>query len=309
MNGTSTDFHLYGPNGAELGLLLGAENPYFEVEETGLYYLKTASTSPEGLYAFWLRPVERPLLVSFATAGTLDGVAFAPGDVMVYSSLADSWEMYFDASDIGLNGNLVAFDYAGGLVLTYDKAYKYGQQTVRPQDAMRFVEVSHGDYTNGYLNWEFVGRNQGLTTAGEAIDALADGPVYPPQISISTKGAASVPGATRTLKAQKDDLLVFEPDLSGEGNHYWYTAIDGATLSLQGANLIGLDDIPYGVGWYLLFDRPVTINGVAYEQNDVILCRQAPDGQTCASSEEAFDSALFGGYPVDAIDVMPVEYE
>ena len=63
------------------------------------------------------------------------------------------------------------------------------------------------------------------------------------------------------------------------------------------------------MGWYLLYDRPVTINGVAYDQNDVILCRVAPDGQTCASSEKAFDSALFGGYRVDAIDVMMVEYE
>ena len=309
LTGTDMHFQLLGPNGEDLGFLVGAEQPIFKVKETGVHYLKNIFLPGGGLYSFWLRPVERPLLVSFATAGTLDGVAFAPGDAMVYSSLADSWAMYFDASDIGLNGNLVALDFAGGLVLTYDKAYKYGQWTVRPQDAMRFVEVSHGDYTNGYLNWEFLGRNQGLTTAGEAIDALADGPVYPPQISISTKGAASVPGATQILKAQKDDLLVFEPDLYGQGNDYWYTAINGATLNLQGANLIGLDDIPYGVGWYLLFDRPVTINGVAYDLNDVILCRQAPDGQTCVSSEEAFDSALFGGYRVDAIDVMLPEYE
>ena len=309
MQGTSTDFQLYGPDGQELRLLLGAELPYFEVEESGVHYLKTVSPSAEGLYGFWLRPAEQPLLVSFATAGTLGGLAFEPGDIVVYSPLLDTWAMYFDASDLHLKGNLVAFDYAGGLVMTYDKAYKYGGETIRPQDALRFVEVSHGDYTNGYFIWELDGSDVGLTTANEAIDALADGPVYPPQISISTKGGASVPGAAGALKAQKDDLLVFEPDLSGQDNDYWYTPIDGAALGLMGANLIGLDVLPYGEGWYLVFDRPVTINGVAYDLNDVILCRTGQDGQPCASSDVAFDSALFGGYRVDGIDVMMIEYD
>lgn len=309
MLATDTDFQLYGPTGQELALLPGEGDPYFKVEETGVYYLKAFATPQESLYLFWLRPAERPLMVSFATAGTLGGVAFQPGDVVVYSPLNETWEMYFDASDVNLRGNLVAFDYAGGLVLTYDKAYTQGQYKIKPQDAMRFVEISHGDYTNGYLMWELDGSTVGLTTAGEAIDALADGPVYPPQISLSTKGGASLPGLTQALKAQKDDLVVFEPDLSGQDNDYWYTAIDGATLALGGANLIGLDDIPYGEGWYLLFDRPVTINGVAYDVNDVILCRSAADGPTCASSELAYDSALFGGYRVDGIDVMAAEYE
>ena len=122
---------------------------------------------------------------------------------MRYSPQTHTWEMYFDASAHNIRGNLVALDESGGLVLTFDKPYKLGQETIRPQDAMRFVMVYPGYFMPVFLDLD--GSAVGLTTAAEAIDALADGPIFPPQVSISTKGAATVPGATRTLKAQKDD--------------------------------------------------------------------------------------------------------
>ena len=58
----------------------------------------------------------------------------------------------------------------------------------------------------------------------------------------------------------------------------------------------------------MTFDRAVTLGGVSYDPNDVILCWESGD-LSCESFETAFDSTLFGGYPIDAIDVMAYEYE
>lgn len=306
------NFWLYGPNGEDLGYLPAPSQPYFKVKETGVHYLKAFFEAGEGPYPFEVRPVERPLLVSFATAGTLGGVAFEPADILLYSPLTEAWQLFFDASDIGLANNVVSFDWAGSLLLTLGtKQTLPGLGVVKPQDILRFVTDSYpSEDTVGVLAFEYKGANIGLTTANETIDALG-GTSYAFDLSVSTKGAAVVPGVTGTgnLKAQKDDVVVFAPNLDGQGNHQWYTAINGATLGLKGANLVGLDQRFYlPQGWYMAFDRAVTLGGVTYDPNDVILCWESGD-LSCESFETAFDSALFGGYPIDAIDVMAYEYE
>ena len=89
-----------------------------------MYYLQiTSAASP---YTLQVRYIQRPIYASFSGAGTLDGVAFRPGDILVYTSLDATWRMWFRDADYGLRGNLAAFDRPGeydtSLYLTYGTA-------------------------------------------------------------------------------------------------------------------------------------------------------------------------------------------
>ena len=52
---------------------------------------------------------DHPTYVSARTAGTVNGFSYAPGDVLVYYECSDTWELFFDASDVGLSLNTNGF--------------------------------------------------------------------------------------------------------------------------------------------------------------------------------------------------------
>jgi len=207
-----------------------------------------------------LQAVDRPLLFSFASAGVLGGVAFQAGDILRYSPLFDSWEMFFDASDVGLRGNLVAFeytDYSSYFYMTFATAQKVaGIGVVGPQDVLRFWPNSLGEDTSGYLELFVDGSDVGLTTAAESIDAL--GSVSDYDVPLSTRGDARLPLAIGSLLVQNNDVLGLSLYRTGsETEGTWSTGRDGALFGALRANLIAMDQTSSyrETHDFLMFDR------------------------------------------------------
>ena len=300
--------------GQQIGYVPQYFDSLLEFDEAGTYYLQTdyeSSYYGPVPYILHLQAVDRPLLFSFTKAGTLGGVAFQPGDIVRYSPLHDTWSMHFDASDVGLRGNLVAFSGSEGLNLTYATAQNVRDVgMVRPQDVLQFYAQSLGEDTDGYLMMRAKGSYVGLTTAAERIDALALGSSSY-LINLSTQGNARLPMAVGSLTAQRDDVLSLDGNSSGDiTGGDWSSTLDGQAMGIRGANLIGLSEGNRGVwGYYLMYDRAVTLGGVTYQPNDVIFCGGTEGVPTCETYELAFDGALVGPYKIDALEVLYYETE
>lgn len=152
-------------------------------------------------------PTLLPILLSAAAPGNVDGVAFDAADILRYDPASDDWSLYFDASDVGLSGNVYALTTDGGDLLLALKANATvpGVGAVTPRDVIRFHPTALGPTTAGAFSLYFRGAAWSLTAAGEKLDALgraADG-----RLLLSTTGAAKVPG----LNARNNDLLAFQP--------------------------------------------------------------------------------------------------
>ncbi len=151
-------------------------------------------------------PTLLPILLSAAAPGTVAGIPFDAADILRYDPATDAWSLYFDASDVGLAGNVYALATDGDDLLLAMKANTTvpGLGQVTPRDVIRFHPTALGPTTAGAFSLHFRGANWGLTSAGEKLDALgqsADG-----RLLLSTTGAAKVPG----LSAKNNDLLAFQ---------------------------------------------------------------------------------------------------
>ena len=309
------DMILLDADGPQIGFVPAYFDSMIEFDETGTYYLQTEADSfsyyGPSYYTLHLKFVDWPILFSFARAGTLGGVAFQPGDIVRYSPLHNTWSMHFDASDVGLRGNLVAFSGNEGLYLTYATAQNVSDVgRVRPQDVLQFYAQSLGEDTSGYFYLRMGGADVGLTTAAESIDALA-GSNSSYVVDLSTRGNARLPMSVGSLTAQRDDVLSIDGDSSGQiTGGRWSSTLDGLAMGIRGANLIGLSEsIGREYGYYLMYDRAVTLGGVTYQPNDVIWCAATEGNSTCDSYALAFDGALVGNNTIDALSVLYYETE
>lgn len=297
------------PAGQEIAYLPPFFDGIFRVQQSGGHYLKAVPDYGVGPYSLRLNRIDRPLLLSFTTAGTLGGVAFEPGDVLRYSPIMDTWQMYFDASDMGLKGNLVALDGPFNIWMSFAGTQTVaGLGKVLPQDVIYFEGQTIDGQTSGQLSWYIDGSTTGLTLASEAIDALGRNQHY--YLTASTKGNARVKGNGQQISAQGNDILTFfETAWDSPRQGYWLLEFDGATLGVPGANPVALDSLSTRPeGYYLVFDRAVTLGGVTYDRDDIIRCWLTPELDACATTELMWDGAFTGGYHIDALDGMPFEY-
>lgn len=168
--------------------------------------------------------------LSTTTAGSVNGMAFAPGDILARGP--DKWLLLFDASDVGITANTNNFDIDPyGVYLTLPKSVKItgqngGRYTATPWDIIRFNAAQWGPATGGSFANALAldGSTVGLSAASEKIDAIAD--VWGSGMEISTMGAASVPAwAGGKLAGRDEDILMVELS-TGK----WQMVYDGSTI-------------------------------------------------------------------------------
>lgn len=274
---------------------------------SGTYYVQaTIDYCSHCPYTLTVEPFDRALYVSLGSNGAVGGVTFTSGDILRHWMQAGTWEMFFDASDMGLKGNLVAFDFSDTPRLVYNQSQNVpGVGQVGPSDILSFWSYNLGEDTAGYLDWFVDGSDVGLTTAGEGIDALSH--TYSAfSLLLSPSGKARVPYGAGQLAAAKDDLLNFYLYGSGANTAGVWDPFQGGDFSLDvgGANLIGLD-IEGNEFLYLSFDRRVTLDGLVLDAGDIALCHLVWYMAGCEYVDKYFDASDAGlaGYKVDAFDV------
>jgi len=294
--------------GGELLSSFWSGDQIFVAPETGLYYLQiTSAASP---YALQLHYTQRPIYASFSGAGKLDGVAFKPGDILVYTSLDDTWRMWFRAADYGLSGNLAAFDRQGeydtSLYLTYGTAQNVpGVGAISPHDVLLYVPGNPEWATDPI--WELVldGSQLGLTTAAERLDALAVESYYSTaSYHLSTTGNAQLPlGGGQWHVANNDVMTYWAYWQDGQWLGNFRGLLSGPANGLGRANLIGLDVDSDTI--YLVFDRGLTVNGLPLGRGDIVACERPNWVTTCEGFFKVFDAsdAGVGGYKIDGIDI------
>ena len=143
------------------------------------------------------------------------------------------YEMYFDGSDVGLNGgaeNVDAFavlDDGSILLSTWRRARVPGLR-FRPEDIVRFAPDSLGEDTVGSFSMYFDGGDTGLRGRAGNIDGISV--LDTGQLILSTHGRQRLGGNT----VNREDLVIFTPGNLGNftsGNYRVY--FDGSDVGLR----------------------------------------------------------------------------
>ena len=173
--------------------------------------------------------------ISIQNAQTVGGVAADNEDILIVRE-DNAVFMHFDGSDVGIQGlaissfSILADD---SIVMSFTAPATVPGITgiVDDSDLVKFTPSSLGDTTAGTFSLYFDGSDVGLTTPGEAIDALD---VLPNgHLIISTGGNVKVAG----ISAADADLLEFTPSSLGSttaGTWSWY--FDGSDVGLTTAS-------------------------------------------------------------------------
>jgi len=239
------------------------------------------------------------------TVGSVGGVSYNPGDIVVYDGPTDSWSLFFDGSDVGVNKPINEFELMsdGSLLMgingTNNLSGPGGAFKLLMQDVARFRPTSTGNTTSGTWELYFDGSDVGLSTSAEKIDAVAlrgDGALL-----ISTMGKASVPGNSGAITGMDEDLLAFKPSATGDNTAgVWSMAFDGSQLAGMNTEDVtaAWQDTATGTNYMALTDD-FTVKGVGGTNRTILAV-------TPANAVSIYWNAADAGFPgpVDALEIV-----
>lgn len=176
------------------------------------------------------------LLLSVARDGFVENPAdesqlsFGEEDIIRYSTVDSSWDIYFDGSDVGLQReDIDAFhvlddgDLLISLASPADLTLAGGEtERISTRDVLRFTPESLGDETSGEFTVYLRGEDHELTTAGENVDGL--GMTEDGRLLVSTSGNFRV----ADLRGGDEDLIAI--DITTGDKEIWF---DGSEASLN----------------------------------------------------------------------------
>ena len=245
--------------------------------------------------------------VSSTSGGNVGGVAFQDEDIVGYDTVADSWSLYLDGSDVGLGGasasDVDAFDVLadGSILLSFVAPTTIPDVgSVDDSDIVRFVPTSLGTATAGAFERYFDGSDVGLTTSGEDVDALtllADG-----RIVISTVGSFGVPG----ISGADEDLVAFTPtSLGAATGGTWERYFDGSDVNLNTAssedvNGAWIDGLSGDV--YLTTVGVFSVTGASGSGADIMVCTPSSLGSSTACGFAMFWDGSAHGWGAEVTD-------
>lgn len=242
--------------------------------------------------------------VSMASSGSVGGVNYDPGDILARTRCSSNsnavWEMFFDGSDVGFDGNLRDFAVLngssalprGGIIVSTaatEAIPNFGKLV--PQDLALFRPLSIGTNTLGSFERFFDASDVGLTKKTEAIDTVS---VHPTAgaLLLGTVGKAAVPGVAA---AADEDILLFSPtNLGTTTSGAWALFFDGSDAGLGLVDVVGahLDrpGSPNPNGFLtLIVDANITLGGILRTPNTTTPCFNGTFGQntTCSWGQQA----------------------
>lgn len=265
-------------------------------------------------------PESTVLLISAPVSGRVGGVAFAPGDILLHRMGTDEWEMFFDASDIGITRNVTAFAYGYGGVLYLALSGSQpipGLGIIWPQDVIAFYPDTLGPVTSGTL-WptrlRALKKEIGLQSSGEAIDAIGDGTDGGGgfDYTLSTKENFSLRywddwGSTFTCAGRDEDVLFYWLDDEGGTRSVCGLILDGSAVpGLAREDIVGLSkfvDDGSTRTFYIVIGDSFRVAGIAGGPDDILAVQKNADGTFQVS--KVWDGRADGfPYALDGIDIL-----
>jgi hypothetical protein len=191
------------------------------------------------------------LLLSFDVAGSVPGVAGTVDDSDVVRfdasslgpSTAGTFQLYFDASDVGLlqaseDVDAIEVDATGTLLLSTEGPADVPGLVAADEDLLAFLPTSLGDTTSGAFVLYLDGSDVALGEGSEDVDAVAF--AASGEMQLSTPDVFSVPG----LSGQNEDVFVFVPTLLGpttSGSYSPDLSFDGSTFGLDANDILAVE--------------------------------------------------------------------
>ncbi len=247
------------------------------------------------------------IYVSSSSSGTVDGIAFTGGDILLYDTGADTWSMFFDASDVlpasaNIDGfHLVSNDPgAAEIQMGFTGIVNVpGLGSVDDSDLVTFTGTA-GSTTAGTFAWLIDGSDVGLTSGGEDIDAVS---AVGSDLAISTLGNGSVP------RTGGGNLSIADENLST------FTGITGNPTSGTFATLLDTSDVGYSGDLVSAWVDPdsdeifgsalnsYNIGGLTGDGDDIIVFTGTTGDPSSGTFDLFWDGDLhrFGGEQIDGL--------
>jgi PKD repeat protein len=260
-----------------------AQNPSHTYAAAGDYTVALTVIDNDGAAGSTTRTVtvtaatSETLYITSSDPGSVGGISFEDEDILAYDSESDAWSMYFDGSDVGLDGSTkhdvraFALLSNGDILLTVNGQTNVpGVGAVDASDIVRF-SGSTGPTTSGSFSLYLRGADVGLNN--EAIDAIGFAPDG--RLVISTTGSFNVPGAS----GADEDLIAL--DAGGSSWSLYFDGSDvGLTSSAEDVAGVWIDDVTGDV--YLTAAGSFAVSGVSGGSADVFVC--TPDALGSSTS-------------------------
>lgn len=240
--------------------------------------------------------VDNRVYVTAQAGGKVDGIKYSQGDVLAYNQCADTWEMFLDVSDMGLNNvtDIAVIPNWRSVLMTVSRQNSRYNGPLSPHDVYAAWIGQVGEDTEAYFERFIDGSDVGLTTAGEALDGVLikqNG-----NVAVSIKGEGNVPGVGAF---DDEDIIEFSATTVWEDTTgTWAMAFDGSDEGLRGVDALGIYMNDYWLDQLIVFDKPVTRNGSTFGKSSVGLCWPLSLGEDtfCQNWWEVFD-AVDAGMP------------
>ena len=260
-------------------------------------------------------PTEDNEIVYFSITGSGfvgTDVIFADEDIVAYDTINDSWSLYFDGSDVGLNisGNAdidAVHVREDGSILFSIRATETLPDVgeVTNADVILFTPTSLGDDTAGSFSMYLDGSDVELTGGGEDITAvyeMANG-----DLIISTVGSNFVSDIGVTMR--DEDLLRFSGTYGETTSGTWSLYFDGSD-----ADMLDSTEEFYGVSIdedsneIFLSNRGIfDLGGVTGDASDIAVCQSAVTGENSSCSYALFLEGAAVGMDNEVIDGISVQ--
>lgn len=285
----------------------------------GWYYVKVEDfgNNNGGANFIYNLIVSRMILVSAHPAGlgtkTIQGISFQAGDILAYTRAGagpvDRWVMFLDISDLGTTKNIdkvATMGNSADILIGFSVNVTLPGTTIvaKPQDIIRFTPGKYGGNTQGSMTRYLIGANNGLTTAGEKLDAIGDwtsgqdGGMDCAGYPVSTVGAATVNKlGGGTLKAADEDIFCKQEPVGIFRMFY-----DGSGVSgLAAEDVIAFDYNDHLNRGYFVILGTGNLGGIAVNQKQILaIIPGVPPYMGWIS----WDGPLYGwNWNLDAIDV------
>ncbi len=243
------------------------------------------------------------LYLSSSSSGSVGGVSFADEDILLFEPISDTWERWFDGSDVGLGGVDVNAFHIDDPWAEFPTIYMSFQQAttitglgaVDDSDIVTFTPTSLGDTTAGSFALWLDGSDVDLDANGEDIDSIAflgDG-----RLVISTVGGSSVPATGGgTVSGGDEDLMVFSPDQTFER---FVDSSDVGFTGDAGSAWIDVDTDEI----HLSSNANYTIGALTGDSDDSLVFTGSTGDPTSGSFSQFFDGDEhgFGGEQIDGM--------
>jgi len=229
-------------------------------------------------------------------------VPFDDEDILVYDTATDLWSLYFDGSDIGLNGaDISAFALMpdGSILMSFNVAFNVpGLGKVDDSDIVHFTPISTGVNTAGSFSLYLVGADIGLTKNSEDIDAIGFTPDS--RLVISTIGSYNVTGAS----GNDEDLLVFNTD-----NNSLSLYFDGSDVGFNNASSEDINGVcidPDTNQIYLTAVGSFTIPGISSSGEDIFICTPGSLGTSTSCTFQSYWIGSLNGFAGEVVDGIEI---